>query len=181
MEVARHRPFRTSLQGRGGGPAWFFKAVFRVIASDGFRTGIDQSSGTFTVPDNAPVLALESPFEGETFTEREPVLLRAVGLDQEDGRLKDASFNWTSDRDGALGRGRPELSGSRLSDGHHSITVTATDSGGHRVAATVHILVHRDRAAFPLLLLLAGGALAFALLLALALARRSQRDGGRVS
>lgn len=112
------------------------QARIKVEASDGFHTASDSSDGTFTVPQKSPSVAILSPADGarlDTF-----INLIGAAYDPEDGNLSGASLVWSSDLDGVLGTGVTlQLSG--LSEGLHTITLTATDSQGSASTASIQI------------------------------------------
>jgi hypothetical protein len=60
-------------------------------------------------------------------------------MDMEDGSLGDSALSWVSSIDGALGTG--QLLEVSLSPGIHTITLTATDSGGLTSTASIQITV----------------------------------------
>jgi hypothetical protein len=126
---------RTALKGTANG-------LVRVIATDGFLSAEDQSDGVFSVGNHAPFLILLSPSEGQLFIGGRQVEFEAVGRDLEDGELTGANLVWSSNIDGTLGSGNALLKGSNdLSDGDHTITVTARDRAGLSTSASVRIRV----------------------------------------
>jgi hypothetical protein len=113
-------------------------ARIRVEASDGFHTASDESDATFTVEDNAPIVGIEHPTDGSTMIYT--YYLIGYGYDPEEGELPDASLTWSSDLDGPLGTGTM-LQGTMLSEGEHTLTLTAEDSEGHESSASVTVQV----------------------------------------
>ena len=126
----------------GGPPASFDGLVdghytLHVRASDGAATGYEathtlrmENGATPPPPTNtAPVVAITSPADGSTHDSGATINFAGTATDVEDGDLT-ASLVWTSDIDGALGVGGSVSA--TLSDGEHTVTVTAsaTDSGG---------------------------------------------------
>ncbi|NOZ27514.1 MAG: hypothetical protein GXP39_05605, partial [Chloroflexi bacterium] len=105
------------------------QALIRVAANDGVNTGRDVSDATFQVANKPPEARILAPASGRTFVQGQPVILRGVAHDREDGRLTGSSLTWTSDLDGAVGTGRVVVMPSP-SVGAHRITFTATDSRG---------------------------------------------------
>jgi len=53
--------------------------------------------------------------------------------------LGESSLNWTSNRDGNLGTGSAVLT--KLAQGQHIVTLTATDSSGNAATANMNIFV----------------------------------------
>ena len=71
--------------------------------------------------------------------DRPKVVLEGAGMDLENGSLGDSALSWVSSIDGALGAG--QLLEVSLSLGVHTITLTATDSGGLTSTASIQITV----------------------------------------
>ena len=113
-------------------------ARFRVEASDGYHTAHDDSDGTVTIGDHAPVATIVTPTDGVTATGA--ITLTGAAYDPEDGPLTGTALAWVSDRDGPLGTGET-LEGVSLSGGDHVLTLTATDSGSHATEITVTVSV----------------------------------------
>lgn len=115
----------------------------RVSASDGVNT-TTVTSELFTVADNAPVVAIDTPLDGAVFSGLQDIDFIGAGYDTEDGALDGGSLTWTSNVDGALGSGA-ELTrnASELTEGTHVVTFTATGSGGKSTQAQVTIHVFR--------------------------------------
>jgi hypothetical protein len=137
-------------------------SLFRVLVSDGFNTGEDQSDRSFTVGDSPPDVVITSPGNGSVYQGSNIVSLESQANDMEDGSLDGPSVVWSSDRRGVLGTGASlELGG--LATGDHWIEVTATDSAANR--ATDHILLTIDRPIVAVALSPAGMLLAVGVLL----------------
>jgi len=118
--------------------------LIRVTASDGFNTAVDQSDAEFTVPNNAPELFIVAPKTEALFTGKQAVFFEAVAQDREDNQVSASNLQWVSSLDGSLGTGDVfNLGADELSEGKHSITVTATDSGGLSSSKSVKINVFR--------------------------------------
>jgi hypothetical protein len=114
---------------------------FRVIASDGANTAIDDSDGVFGVGNNPPIAYIMSPGDGATFARGASVDFLGGPFDIEDGRGFDVSrLRWTSSLDGDLGTGAEVVTRS-LSAGHHRITLTAEDSEGAGATHAVDITI----------------------------------------
>ena len=123
-------------------------ARIRVIASDGLRSTVS-TSPTFTLPNLAPRVTIDSPTEGFVASGAQSIPLAASAIDVEDGLL-DSSVVWSSNLDGQLGTGsslvqRADL----LREGTHRITATVTDAAGATASASVTITVQRVTTAEP--------------------------------
>jgi hypothetical protein len=76
------------------------------------------------------------------------VVLDAAVEDLQDGQLPDASLVWTSDLSGRLGTGQM-LAIRNLPAGQHTITLTATNSGGLSTSKTTAVTVVPTRRRLP--------------------------------
>lgn len=113
---------------------------FMVVTTDGLRFTRAQT-GAVNVANNAPLLELPSA-DGLLGADQN-VTLEALAWDVEDGVL-DQQITWTSNLDGKLGTGRIlDLRAPDLSEGIHTITVVATDSGKLSATKTYTITVTR--------------------------------------
>jgi PKD repeat protein len=112
------------------------------------------NTGTATVlvrvlpPNRAPVVTISTPGATGTVTAGTPITFAGAALDPEDGALTGMALRWSSSRDGALGTGSP-FTTSGLSAGLHTITLSATDSGGRTGAASVQVTVMMSAANVP--------------------------------
>ena len=120
----------------------------RVLATDGVNTNSDQSDNPFSVDTKLPTAVILSPINGGAYQLGEELLLHGVGHDLEDGALSGQLLEWTSDQDGQLGSGETMYT-SALSEGQHTIALTATDSDGGTSTDTITVTVVRDTAAPP--------------------------------
>jgi hypothetical protein len=111
----------------------------KVMVSDGFNSAEDISDNPFSIGNKAPEAAIISPPSGAEFTTGPQVVLEGAGMDLEDGSLGDSALSWVSSLDGALGAS--QLLEVTLSPGVHTITLTATDSGGLSGVASIQITV----------------------------------------
>lgn len=105
--------------------------------SDG-ATGSDQA--TYPV-EHLPDPVIDSPADGDAFTAGDPISFAGSASDVEDGTLSGSSLVWSSDLDGQIGTGT-SFSRDDLSEGTHTISLTATDSDGHSDAVSVSIDVN---------------------------------------
>jgi hypothetical protein len=116
------------------------EGLIRVIATDGMNITIAQSAATFTVQPHAPSVWINAPQDGLVFIGNIQLFLDATVTDMQDGVLDGTNVQWTSDLDGALGDGDIVTFNARnLSEGYHTITVTATDSEGLTNSAVTHL------------------------------------------
>lgn len=114
-----------------------------VVASDGLnstRSVLD----LIVIGNNKPDVDVVSPTNAQAFSGVQSVFLSANAEDREDGPLDGQSVQWVSDLDGALGAGASlQFLASDLTEGQHTITVTATDSEGAMTAALVTVNISR--------------------------------------
>jgi hypothetical protein len=91
------------------------------------------------VPSQSPIITIIEPLSNSYhgFTQ---LKLVAEGRDFEDGILPSDAFMWISDIEGVLGTGA-ELVVDRLSIGHHTITVVATDKDLNQTSRTRNISI----------------------------------------
>lgn len=93
----------------------------------------------------APLVQIEAPTEqsgGEpaSIESGGSVTFTGSALDVEDGPLSGASLTWTSNVDGQIGTGE-SFSTTGLSDGMHTVTLTAIDSDGNEAKETLLLIV----------------------------------------
>jgi VCBS repeat-containing protein len=90
------------------------------------------------VANTPPTVSITAPADGSTFESEATISFAGSASDAEDGDVT-ASLVWTSDIDGQVGTGA-DFSAA-LSDGVHTITATATDSGGASSSDVVGVTV----------------------------------------
>jgi predicted CXXCH cytochrome family protein len=89
--------------------------------------------------DAPPVISITAPANNSTFVQGTAITFTGTATDAIDGDLS-ASLAWTSSLDGAIGTGAT-FSKSTLSIGVHTITASATDSGGLTGTATITVTI----------------------------------------
>lgn len=116
-------------------------ALFRVIATDGVNTAIDDSNATFRISSKAPDVRIISPGDNSTISTRESITLTGEALDLEDEILDGKVLIWTSNKQGKLGFGH-SISVDGLSPGLHEITLSARDKNGNINHDSIHLLIY---------------------------------------
>jgi hypothetical protein len=118
--------------------------LIRITASDGFHVSQPAYSKVFSLAGSAPNLQISQPHDGALFIADDQIVMDVSVEDLQDGSLGGTNVTWSSSIDGVLGTGAELfVSASSLSEGKHSITVTATDSVGLSNSASVSISVLR--------------------------------------
>ncbi len=113
------------------------QARLRLIASDGFNETV-VTSEAFTVPDVGPWVDIAAP-GNNVVVDAFPISLDGYAYDITSGNRTDAA-TWTSSKDGPLGSGG-KLTVAGLSDGVHTITLSADDGQGHIGSDTIRLIV----------------------------------------
>lgn len=129
-----------------------------LIAQDsGGNTGT-ATVGVRVLPQNqAPMVTITAPVSGSSVTAGTSISFTGTAVDPEDGALTAMALRWSSSRDGALGTGSP-FATAGLSAGLHTITLTATDSGGRTASASISLTVMMTMANVPPIARLTGPA-----------------------
>ena len=81
-----------------------------------------------------------TPLDGAQFQAGDEITFTGSAKDLRDGNLEGDSLVWTSSIDGEIGTGT-EFSRNDLSEGTHTITLTAINSGGKEWTATITITI----------------------------------------
>jgi subtilisin family serine protease len=108
------------------------------VTDSGSLTGSAAINVTVAPPNDAPVVAITGPTDGSTFGSGAVVSFAGTAGDTEDGDIA-TTLVWSSDIDGGIGAGGSFST--TLSDGNHTITASATDTGGKTDSASVSITV----------------------------------------
>ena len=114
------------------------RARFRVIATDGVRTGSARSA-PLSVAAKAPRVLIETPGEGAQLAAGEATTFAATVTDLQDLRLPASRVVWRSSLQGEIGRG--EAISAALSPGNHVITVRATNRAGKSATRRIAVSV----------------------------------------
>ena len=119
-------------------------ARVKVTASDGVNTG-EATSNAFFVPMKLPSAEILFPEDGSAYRPGELVWFQGLAADWDEGIITGTPLQWDSSLDGVLGSGE-ELPLTTLSEGAHTITLSATDTDGNPASDTITL----DVAAAPL-------------------------------
>jgi hypothetical protein len=109
-----------------------------VTASDGIRTTSVESE-PFGVAVKPPIAMIFTPTDGEQYNAEQPILCRGQGFYREERRVETVDLEWTSSRDGVLGRGAI-VDVRHLAVGDHEIAMRA-GSGSRAARASVRIQI----------------------------------------
>ena len=102
--------------------------IITITATDNHATpGTGTDSIIITINNTFPATTITSPSDGSSFYENENIIFTGSATDPEDGDLSGESLKWESNIDGNIGSGS-SITINTLSEGEHSITLTATDS-----------------------------------------------------
>ena len=126
-----------------------------VVRDSGGNTGTATALVRVLPQNQAPVVAITAPMSGTTLSSGSMVTFTGTATDAEDGPLSGSSVRWSSSRDGAIGTGLT-LTTSSLSVGTHTISFTATDSGGRSATASTTLVVTMSTMNVPPLARLTG-------------------------
>lgn len=111
----------------------------RIIATDGFNTVTEDSSGVFVVPDPGVLVAIQSPIMGSKFSGGEVINLVGSGYKVTGEAFDESSLVWSID-DEAVGIG-DEID-VQLSPGVYTIALTAYGEEGIRGTDSIEITVN---------------------------------------
>lgn len=138
------------------------QGLIRVLASDGFHTAQDQSDAVFSVGRHVPEPYITTPDTNSVYVEDQVIILEGRAYDQEDGELANTELSWSSDLNGQLGTGASlAINALNLTEGIHTITLTAKDSDGQVGKTNINIQIYRTRPIFPASLALAPASIHF--------------------
>ncbi|MDT8306588.1 MAG: hypothetical protein RRC07_11685 [Anaerolineae bacterium] len=124
------------------------EAKIRIIATDGFNTTTVDSTGTFTVANQAPLVNMDSPLPGQLFSSGQFIPLQATAHDPEGAALGDENYLWKAG--GEVVAFGPD-SGVFLPDGAHTITLEVRDDLDNVTTLSVPIVVGSTSLYLPLI------------------------------
>ncbi len=104
-------------------------ARLRVVASDGFNTGM-ATSAAFTIPQHAPVVTVQGLLPDQHVPYGTAVNLAGLALDAEDGSLSGGNLVWRLFGPAPASGSGTSFSPSDLSPGRYRAQLVATDSSG---------------------------------------------------
>jgi len=81
-----------------------------------------------------------SPLSGTIIEAGEEITFSGSATDFQEGELSDDSLVWTSDKDSEIGKGE-EFTRDDLSEGEHTITLTATNFLGEKTATSITLTI----------------------------------------
>jgi len=117
------------------------KGLFRVLASDGVHTSMDESDAYFTIPNHLPEVKIRAPGNGLRISTNDTFDLSAIAHDADTwGWVDEEHIRWFSNIDGLIGTGLDYV-GYGLSPGVHTITLQVDDDAGGVVTDSVQITV----------------------------------------
>ena len=122
--------------------------VTLVATDSGGSVGTAQVGLTVLAANTAPSVSITAPANGARFTAGDMIQFAGAANDAEDGALSGMALVWQSSVDGTMGSGSP-LSFSSLTDGQHTITLTAVDSGGLPASASINVLIDAAQVNLP--------------------------------
>jgi len=126
------------------------QGLIRVLATDGFHTAEDLSNSVFTVATHAPSVSIMTPVNNSSFVGDQPVNLQGNAVDLEDGTLPSTALSWTSSLEGSLGTGSAlSVNALSLTEGTHTISLSALDSEGRIGSNSVTVHIFRSRPVIP--------------------------------
>ena len=113
--------------------------VTAAVSDSGGLSGQDSISIEVASANNtAPVVSISAPTSGSSFTVGDPITFTGSASDTEEGDIT-ASLVWTSNLDGQIGTGGSFAT--TLTIGTHTVTASATDSGGLSDTETTTVTV----------------------------------------
>jgi hypothetical protein len=117
------------------------RALLRVRASNGGRIAQAQTAASFRVAVKSPIVSIHDPIPGAVISPGIPAIASGSAVSLEEGAVtEDEAYQWTSDKDGRLMRGRWVVLND-LSIGDHELTLTVQSSHGLASSASVRVRV----------------------------------------
>jgi hypothetical protein len=118
------------------------RARVRVVISDGFNTAVADSE-PLVIEAADPRVFVDRPSDGSLFVGQQLVSLHAEAWSAGE-QLDDGQVEWRSDLDGVIGHGLwVAVRADELSEGEHTISVTATGPTGRTASDSITIEIRR--------------------------------------
>ena len=116
-----------------------------MVAGDGFHSIWSTSASDFAVVTKPPQVVIEQPVPNASYLTGQPIRLRAIVLDPEDGSLpsEQIDLDHADQQDAGARAGSSELA-RRCRPAAHPLTLQAVDAEGHSTSAQVHVEVAAD-------------------------------------
>lgn len=122
--------------------------------------GLAQVEISLLEANTAPTVTIEAPSSGSSYTAGSEIRFEGSALDTQDGALGGESLRWSSNLDGQFGSGSP-LDFSSLTQGDHTVTLTAIDSFGLTGTDSISLTVEPSSVNLPPVARLTGPAQGF--------------------
>lgn len=135
--------WQSSIDGAIGTGLSFTKALslatHTITATATDSSGMTGSASVTIQVTKGPAVTIQQPAEGAILFSGSPITFSATVTDPTEPSFPASGIQWKSNLDGSLGTGTSVMHA--LSNGNHTITVTATDTHGLSGQAGVHVTV----------------------------------------
>ncbi len=117
--------------------------VTATVVDSGGLTGFDSITVNVTpaTGNTPPTVVVSAPANPATVTVGDSISFEAIATDVQDGSLPSTTILWSSHINGQLGSGSPFVFAG-LTEGTHTITASATDSGGLIGSTSITVIVN---------------------------------------